>query len=66
MLYEVITITTNSEGGVKAFDIEAMRPTLKAMSDLGIPLCVHGETDGFVMDREAEFMSIYEMLATNS
>ncbi len=58
-------ITTNSEGGVKAFDLEAMRPTLAAMSDLGIPLCVHGETDGFVMDREAEFMSIYEMLATN-
>ncbi len=35
------------------------------MSTLGIPLCVHGETDGFVMDREAEFMSIYELLAKN-
>lgn len=58
-------ITTNSEGGVSAFDLETMRPTLQAMSDLGIPLCVHGETDGFVMDREAEFMSIYEMLASN-
>lgn len=58
-------ITTNSEGGVKSFDLEAMRPTLEAMSDLGIVLSVHGETDGFVMDREAEFMSIYEMLAVN-
>lgn len=58
-------ITTNSEGGVSSFDIEEMRETLEAMSDLGIPLCVHGETDGFVMDREAEFMSIYELLATN-
>ena len=58
-------ITTNSEGGVSSFDIEEMRPTLQAMSDLGIPLCVHGETDGFVMDREAEFMSIYELLATS-
>jgi len=58
-------ITTNSEGGVSSFDIEEMRPTLEAMSDMQIPLCVHGETDGFVMDREAEFMSIYEMLATN-
>ncbi len=57
--------TTNSEGGVSSFDIEAMRPTLEAMSELEIPLCVHGETDGFVMDREAEFMSIYEMLALN-
>lgn len=58
-------ITTNSEGGVSSFDLEAMRPTLEAMSDLGIPLLVHGETDGFVMDREAEFMSIYEMLASS-
>lgn len=58
-------ITTNSEGGVSSFDLEQMRPTLEAMSALDIPLCVHGETDGFVMDREAEFMSIYEMLASN-
>lgn len=58
-------ITTNSEDGVSSFDVEEMRPTLEAMSRLGIPLCVHGETDGFVMDREAEFMSIYELLAQN-
>ncbi|RUM62477.1 MAG: dihydroorotase [Sulfurimonas sp.] len=58
-------ITTNSDSGVKTFDLEIMRPTLEAMSDLDIPLCVHGETDGFVMDREAEFMSIYEMLASH-
>jgi dihydroorotase len=58
-------ITTNSEGGVSSFDIEEMRPTLEAMSEMQIPLCVHGETDGFVMDREAEFMSIYELLASN-
>jgi len=58
-------ITTNSDGGVASFDIEEMRETLQAMSDLEIPLCVHGETDGFVMDREAEFMDIYELLAKN-
>jgi len=58
-------ITTNSEGGVSSFNINEMRHTLEAMSELEIPLCVHGETDGFVMDREAEFMSIYELLATN-
>lgn len=57
--------TTNSEGGVVSFDIEPMRETLDAMSDLGIVLSVHGETNGFVMDREAEFMSVYEMLAQN-
>ena len=56
-------ITTNSEGGVSGFDVEELRPTLQAMSDLGIPLCIHGETGGFVMDREAEFVPIYEKLA---
>ncbi|HQR74701.1 MAG TPA: dihydroorotase [Sulfurovum sp.] len=56
-------ITTNSEGGVSGFDVEELRPALEAMSELGIPLCVHGETNGFVMDREAEFVNIYEKLA---
>jgi len=56
-------ITTNSEGGVSGFDVEALRPALQAMSDLEIPLCIHGETNGFVMDREAEFVPIYEKLA---
>ena len=58
-------ITTNSEGGVSGFDIEELRPTLEAMSDLEIPLCIHGETGGFVMDREAEFVPIYEKLAAH-
>ncbi len=57
-------ITTNSDSGISSFDIDTMRPTLETMSELNIPLCVHGETDGFVMDREAEFMDIYESLAT--
>ncbi|MCD6212976.1 MAG: dihydroorotase [Sulfurovum sp.] len=56
-------ITTNSEGGVSGFDVEELRPALSAMSELNLPLCVHGETNGFVMDREAEFVSIYEELA---
>jgi len=56
-------ITTNSKSGVSSFDIEKLRPTLSAMSDLQIPLCVHGETNGFVMDREKEFVNIYEKLA---
>ncbi len=58
-------ITTNSKGGLSGFDVDELRPTLDAMAELNIPLCVHGETNGFVMDREAEFVSIYEMLATN-
>ncbi len=56
-------ITTNSEGGVEGFDIEDLKPTLSAMSELGIPLCIHGESSGFVMDREAEFIPVYEKLA---
>ncbi|MEA3554884.1 MAG: dihydroorotase [Campylobacterota bacterium] len=56
-------ITTNSEGGVESIDTVALAPTLNAMADLNIPLCVHGETNGFVMDREKEFMSVYEELA---
>lgn len=54
--------TTNSDGGVKAMkDAEA---TLSLMQEMGIPLLVHGESHGFVMDREAEFLSVYRDLAT--
>ncbi len=56
-------ITTNSEGGVEGFDPVELAPVLEAMSELRIPLCVHGETGGFVMDREAEFIPVYETLA---
>jgi len=56
-------ITTNSEGGVKNIDTIALAPTLNAMADLNIPLCIHGETNGFVMDRESEFIPVYESLA---
>ena len=58
-------VTTNSETGVSSMDVEVLRPTLEAMSKLNIPLCVHGETKGFVMDREKEFLPIYESLAIN-
>jgi len=56
-------ITTNSEGGVSKIDINTLAPTLEAMSELQIPLCVHGESNGFVMDREKEFIPIYLKLA---
>ncbi len=55
-------ITTNSEGGISTM-AEADR-TLKLMEELDIPLLVHGESHGFVMDREAEFLAIYRDLAT--
>ena len=54
-------VTTNSEAGVRA--LQEAEPTLALMQDLDIPLLVHGESTGFVMDREAEFMPVYEHLA---
>jgi dihydroorotase len=33
------------------------------MERLGIPLLVHGESHGFVLDREAEFLGVYDHLA---
>ncbi len=54
-------ITTNSENGVKS--IENVYPVLEIMQELNIPLSVHGETNGFVLDREREFAVVYEKLA---
>ncbi len=56
-------ITTNSEGGVS--ELRDAERTLRMMEERGIPLLVHGETHGFVMDREAEFLSNYRYLAEN-
>lgn len=54
-------ITTQSENGVTDFD--SIYVTLSTMEELGIPLLVHGESGGFVMDREKEFLKVYERLA---
>lgn len=54
-------ITTNSEGGVS--NLSDAEDTLKMMEEMGIPLLVHGESHGFVMDREAEFLGVYRNLA---
>ncbi len=56
-------ITTNSQGGVSNMDIEALSETFEAMIALDIPLLVHGESGGFVMDREREFGFVYENFA---
>ena len=54
-------VTTNSEAGVRA--LKEAEPTLEFMQELDIPLLVHGESAGFVLDREAEFIATYEHLA---
>ena len=54
-------VTTNSEAGVAA--LSQAESTIKYMEQLSIPLMVHGETHGFVMDREKLFLPIFEHLA---
>lgn len=53
--------TTNSENGVQ--EVLAMSDVFSVMEELDIPLLVHGETHGFVMDREKEFCEVYRSLA---
>lgn len=55
-------VTTNSEGGVR--DLSALLPTIALLEELDLPLLVHGESHGFVLDRETEFLPVYEQLAT--
>ncbi len=54
-------ITTQSETGVADFD--RIGDTVALLEELDIPLLVHGETGGFVMDREREFLAVYQWLA---
>lgn len=56
-------ITTQSENGVG--DFSKIEPMLDSMQDLQIPLLVHGETAGFVMDREHQFLDIYKNIVEN-
>ena len=54
-------ITTRSENGVADFD--DIDDTLALMEEMQIPLLVHGESNGFVLDREKEFLNVYQRLA---
>lgn len=54
--------TTNSEAGVK--EIDKVEPVLALMEEMDLPLLVHGETGGFSMDREREFVAVYDHIAT--
>ena len=54
-------VTTNSASGIR--DLFHHTPVFEAMQDLGLPLLVHGESHGFVMDRERDFLPVYDRLA---
>jgi dihydroorotase len=56
-------VTTQSEKGIS--DFSAIEPTLEILQELKIPLLVHGETNGFVLDREKEFLPRVERMAQN-
>lgn len=51
-------MTTNSEAGLA--DMKQACATLAVMEELDIPLLIHGEGCGFVMDREAVFLPVVE------
>ncbi len=56
-------ITTQSDKGVT--DFKSIDKTLSIMEELQIPLLIHGESNGFVLDRESEFLEVYQRLATS-
>ncbi len=56
-------ITTNSEEGSNDIFSEKSKEIFSTMQELGIALNIHGETNDFVMDREKNFIPIYEKLA---
>lgn len=57
--------TTNSEAGLKSIINEKTESLFHEMGELEIPLPIHGETGGFVLERESEFGAIFETLAKN-
>lgn len=56
--------TTGSERGVAEILTPKTLQILAWMEDLGLILSTHGESAGFVLDREFEFLAIYERIAT--
>ena len=54
-------ITTNSDSGINS--IEEIYPTLELLAKYNIPLSIHGETNGSMLQREREFAPTYEKLA---
>lgn len=57
-------VTTNSQGWAKNILSPRNLEIFANMETLWIPLSIHWETSDFVLDREKNFISIYEELAT--
>ncbi|MCE3038038.1 dihydroorotase [Helicobacter anatolicus] len=55
--------TTNSSNGVDDILDSKMLKLLEIAQDMDFILSIHGESNGFSLDREYEFLSIFEFLA---
>lgn len=61
-----VGVTTNSDDGVPNFRDFAMEEVFAAMQQVGMVLCLHGETPGdFCLDREEKFLDTLCWLAEN-
>ena len=57
--------TTGSENGIKEVLEDKTLEIFHYAQDLGFILSIHGESNGFCMEREYEFLSIFEHIARN-
>jgi len=55
--------TTGSESGVSEILTTKTKKILSLMEEYGFMLSIHGETKGFSLERESEFLPIYETIA---
>jgi len=61
-----VGVTTNSDDGVHNFRAQNMQEVFSAMQDVGMVLCLHGETPhDFCLDREEKFLDTLRWLAEN-
>lgn len=56
-------VTTNSDEGAKTIFNPHNETVFAFLQEHGIPLLIHGESSGFCMRREQEFLDIFEKLA---
>ncbi len=58
-------VTTNSAKGVSAILCEENLRIFEMLQEAGMILCIHSETNGFVLEREHDFLPILAEIARN-
>ncbi|MDE7217668.1 MAG: dihydroorotase [Helicobacter sp.] len=58
-------VTTNSAKGVSAILCEENLQIFEMLQEAGMILCIHSETNGFVLEREHDFLPILSEIARN-